>query len=440
MLADGDRIGISHGRPPTTGIIKAPIPHVAESVVNEAFCQALAAHADLEAASVVPRAAGSREYLLVHRYDRGGESPDGRIHQEDFCQALGLVPAIKYEKEGGPSAADCAALIRRSFSAPARDLTAFLDALLFNFVIANHDAHSKNYSLLFDASGSIRLAPLYDLMSTAAFHETDRKLAMRFGSENRPEYVRGRHLDQLASDLGVKPALVRRRAIAMRERTEAAIEGARNSLPAEFQDRPMVDAVVQLLTERGEELSRRAVEAIAPADGMPERDSEKELDRVSAAAVQGLQILGKDFDSAVELIARAAGEMQAMADPGEVSARWERLATDLEDPAQRIKEHGRELYDAVAEFDSVVDDLLSAFVKSGGPSPELVRDLEALAEEAGEGLVKLEQLYSEIKSMEETWPVFRVPVRRMRSGLRDMLEARRFITGWGERARSAVPV
>lgn len=90
-----------------------------------------------------PPAADSQEYLLVHRYDRGRETPDGRIHQEDFCQALGLVPAVKYEKEGGPTVADCAELIRRRFSAPARDITFFLDALLFNFAIANHDAHSK---------------------------------------------------------------------------------------------------------------------------------------------------------------------------------------------------------------------------------------------------------------------------------------------------------
>jgi len=221
----------------------------------------LAAHVDLDVAAASPRIADSQEYLLVHRYDRGRETSDGRIHQEDFCQALGLVPAVKYEKEGGPAIADCAALIRRHFSAPARDITAFLDALLFNFAIANYDAHSKNYSLLLDGPGSIRLAPLYDLISTVVFQGTDRKLAMRYGGENRPEYLRGRHLDRLARDLGVKPALVRRRAIAMRERTEAAVEGARRSLPAEFQDRPMLDKVIEVLGKRGEALARRAVEA-----------------------------------------------------------------------------------------------------------------------------------------------------------------------------------
>ena len=93
--------------------------------------------------------------------------PDGRLHQEDFCQALGLVPGVKYENEGGPDVADCARLIHRHSGAPARDIIAFLDALLFNFLIGNNDAHSKNYSLLLDGPGAIRLAPLYDLLSTA---------------------------------------------------------------------------------------------------------------------------------------------------------------------------------------------------------------------------------------------------------------------------------
>jgi len=260
VLDENGRIGLSHGKPPTTEILKPPIPRVEESVANEAFCMMLAAQVDLDVAAASPRLADSHEYLLVHRYDRSEEAVDGRIHQEDFCQALGLAPAVKYEREGGPNVADCMDLIRRNFSAPARDLTAFLDALLFNFLIANHDAHAKNYSLLLDGPGSIRLAPLYDLISTAVYPGTDRKLAMRYGGENRPEYLRGRHLDRLAQDLAVKPALVRRRALALRERMEVALEEARRLLPLEFQDRPIVERVIEMARERGEMLERGASE------------------------------------------------------------------------------------------------------------------------------------------------------------------------------------
>ncbi len=261
VLSEDERVGLSYGKPPTTSILKAPIPQVSESVANEAFCMSLAGHVDLDVAAARPRIAAGQEYLLVHRYDRGPELPDGRIHQEDFCQALGLVPAVKYEREGGPTVADCADLIRRHCSVPARDIIAFLDALLLNFAIANHDGHSKNYSLLLDGPGSIRLAPLYDLISTAVYADTDRKLAMRYGGENRPAYLRGRHLDRLAEDLAVKPALVRRRAAAMRERVEAATEAARRALPVEFQDRPIIEEAIRLLDERSTMLADRAAEA-----------------------------------------------------------------------------------------------------------------------------------------------------------------------------------
>ncbi len=261
VLSAGERVGLSYGKPPTTAILKAPIPQVSESVANEAFCMSLAGHVGLDVAAARPRSAAGQEYLLVHRYDRGAELPDGRIHQEDFCQALGLVPAVKYENEGGPTVADCARLIRRHCSAPARDITAFLDALLLNFAIANHDGHSKNYSLLLDGPESIRLAPLYDLISTAVYTGTDRKLAMRYGSENRPAYLRGRHLGRLAADLAVKPVLVRRRAAEMRERVEAGAAAARQSLPVEFQDRPVVEQATGLLDERLATLAKRAVEA-----------------------------------------------------------------------------------------------------------------------------------------------------------------------------------
>lgn len=259
VLADGGRIGLSRGVPPTTDILKAPIPRVTDPIVNEAFCLHLGLEADLDVAKAEPRTAGSHEYLLVRRYDRDGEfPPDGRLHQEDFCQALGLVPAVKYEKEGGPRVVDCAGLIRRACSAPARDIIAFLDALLFNFLIANYDAHAKNYSLLLDGPGSIRLAPLYDLISIAAFTGTDRKLAMKVGGENRPRYLRRRHLERLAEDLGVKPALVMRRGEAMAERVGALAGEARRSLPESFQDRPILDEIAAIVADRGERL-RRAI-------------------------------------------------------------------------------------------------------------------------------------------------------------------------------------
>lgn len=257
VLLEGQRIGLSRGNPPSTDIVKAPIPGVVDSVANEAFCMTLAAHASLDVARAEPRFADGHEYLLVHRYDRDrSEAPDGRLHQEDFCQALGVVPAVKYENEGGPNVADCARLIHRHSEAPARDVIAFLDALLFNFLIGNNDAHSKNYSLLLDGPGAIRVAPLYDLLSIATIEGASRSLAMKYGGEKRPRYLRRRHLRRLGDQLDVKPTLVERRGLAMTERVLTALEDARRSLPADFQDRPILDRIAAVVDERSTRLRK----------------------------------------------------------------------------------------------------------------------------------------------------------------------------------------
>lgn len=263
VLVDGERIGLSYGDPPTTDIVKAPIQRVAESIVNEAFCMAHAARAGLDVARAEPRSAEGQEYLLVHRYDRDESvQPDRRLHQEDFCQALGLVPAVKYENEGGPNIADCARLIHRHSDAPARDIIAFLDALLFNFLIGNNDAHAKNYSLLLDGPGAIRLAPLYDLLSIAAIEGASRSLAMKYGGEKRPAYLRRRHLHRLGDELEVKRSLVERRAEAMIERVLGSVEDARASLPADFQDQPLLDRIAEVTTERSERLQKMLAEPV----------------------------------------------------------------------------------------------------------------------------------------------------------------------------------
>jgi serine/threonine-protein kinase HipA len=249
VLVDGGRIGIARGRPPTTHILKTPLAF-SEAIANEAYCMTLAAEAGLEVAPVEPRRSPGRSYLLVRRYDRDPASPDGRLHQEDFCQALGRPPALKYEAEGGPGVEECAGLLRRHSAAPAADLIAFCDALLMNFAIGNHDAHSKNYSLLLEGPGGVRLAPLYDLLSSAVYPGLSRKMAMKWGGEYRPRYVRGRHLERLAGQLGVRPALVAERAGRLIELLPGASERAREALPGGFGRAEILDAIDRVVGEQ----------------------------------------------------------------------------------------------------------------------------------------------------------------------------------------------
>ncbi|MDT7953623.1 MAG: HipA domain-containing protein, partial [Acetobacteraceae bacterium] len=94
---------------PTTHILKPPISRFTATTENEAFVMRLAAAIGLDVASAEVRTVQDRSFLLVQRYDRAIDA-DGivrRIHQEDFCQALGVPPETKYASEGGPTFKDC---------------------------------------------------------------------------------------------------------------------------------------------------------------------------------------------------------------------------------------------------------------------------------------------------------------------------------------------
>jgi serine/threonine-protein kinase HipA len=125
----GDQISLPLGGTPSTHILKPAIDHYQGIVFNEAFCMNLAHAIDLNAAKIEIRKVEDIDYLLIERYDRRAvAAPSGapglleREHQEDFCQALGVVPENKYQNEGGPGPAipqdhcACETLPRKRFS------------------------------------------------------------------------------------------------------------------------------------------------------------------------------------------------------------------------------------------------------------------------------------------------------------------------------------
>ena len=152
----------------STHIIKpepldSPIPHLLEA---EDWALKVAAAASLPAAESRLETFGTRQAIVVTRYDRTRDG--GRLHQEDFTQALALASTAKYEGTTVPPSrltrlVAAAAPQARDDDEFRRDL---LRAVTFNLVIGNGDAHSKNYSLLIRDGGEVLLAPLYDVAPT----------------------------------------------------------------------------------------------------------------------------------------------------------------------------------------------------------------------------------------------------------------------------------
>ncbi|HET9676558.1 MAG TPA: type II toxin-antitoxin system HipA family toxin [Solirubrobacterales bacterium] len=261
VLLRDDRVGITRGRPPSTHIIKMP-PEIDGFVANEAYCMGLAREVGLSVATATPVRAGHLNALMVERYDRfRAGSTVRRIHQEDFCQASGRPPEMKYEAEGGPGVAECSEIINAHAAGPGASLLKFLDALLFNFLIGNADAHSKNYSLLLEGPRAPRLAPLYDLLSTRVYgRRFGGKMGMKYGGEYRPEWIRGRHLDRLGEDLGIAPRRVRKHANEIASLALERSEPAREALPPLWRDSPIIDSIDLVVAEFADVLRRAADE------------------------------------------------------------------------------------------------------------------------------------------------------------------------------------
>jgi serine/threonine-protein kinase HipA len=171
---------------PSTHILKPSLAAYQNTVENEAFCMRLAQHLGVSVANVETATVNNRPLIVVERFDRivHDDGSVERIHQEDFCQALAVQTDKKYEEDGGPSLRKVAQLLD---VAGLEALESLLQAVTLNVLIGNGDAHAKNFSLVHTQPGKIRLAPLYDLVSTYIYGE--RRLAMYIDTVQKMDSV-----------------------------------------------------------------------------------------------------------------------------------------------------------------------------------------------------------------------------------------------------------
>jgi serine/threonine-protein kinase HipA len=246
------------GRVPTTHILKPAIAGLDDHDLDEHLCLDAGDRLGLVTALSEIGRFGDERAIVVTRYDRRRDAGGWhRVHQEDLCQALGVLPAAKYQHDGGPAPEQILHLFRQAMPAAAGDEATrdFLDALAFNWLLGGTDAHAKNYSLLL-SGGDVRFAPLYDVASVLPHpdvHRAKLRLAMKVGGEHRLTWIRARHWDRLAADARVEPAELRSRITALAEQlpdalaaasAEPAVAELRSALPAR-----LVDAVASWCEE-----------------------------------------------------------------------------------------------------------------------------------------------------------------------------------------------
>lgn len=243
-----------HGMPSTHLLKPEPADEAYPGIAtNEYFCMRLAAAVGLPTAEVQLLTIAARRCLVVARFDRDhARFPAGRLHQEDLCQAIGLTPGFKYAAPDRPrpSFQDIGDVLTAHGSQPGRDRLTAGRMAVFNFLIANADAHGKNVSFLHDDRSRIRLAPLYDLVSTAAWPELDPRLALSIGDEFDPAAITFVSFDGLADDLG----LARKSFARDRARFVARVEAAGSDLLSlavrDGWHHPILDGIVDRVSAR----------------------------------------------------------------------------------------------------------------------------------------------------------------------------------------------
>jgi serine/threonine-protein kinase HipA len=272
VVFDGSRIGLPLNGTPSSHILKPAIHAVEDSVINEGFCMALAAAMQIKPAESKIHWVLDRSFLLVKRYDRLVDTQGNlqRLHQEDFCQALGVVPEMKYQNEGGPDLSQCFDLVRSATRPSAPQILRLLDYVIFNALIGNHDAHAKNFSLLYSGKAPV-LAPLYDSLSTAVYPTLTQKMAMKIGSKYKFSEVQARHWEQFAEGVGFTKAQAKRRIVELAKLLPATARRLQSDPGHSFVGNAVVEQINTLIEQRCALTIRRLTDPAAEngADAEP---------------------------------------------------------------------------------------------------------------------------------------------------------------------------
>jgi len=271
VVFDGARIGLPLSGAPSSHILKPAIHTVEDSVINEGFCMALAEAMQLKPAKSRVHWVLDRSFLLVERYDRlvDAQGHRQRLHQEDFCQALGVVPEMKYQNEGGPNLAQCFDLVRSATRPSAPQVLRLFDYVIFNALIGNHDAHAKNFSLLYSGNAPV-LAPLYDTLSTALYPTLTPKMAMKIGSKYKFSEVQARHWEQFAEGVGFTKAQAKRRILELAKLLPATARKLQSDPGHSFAGNAVVEQINILVEQRCALTIRRLTDPAADNDAAAE--------------------------------------------------------------------------------------------------------------------------------------------------------------------------
>jgi len=164
--------------------------------------------------------------FAIKRFDRDQNT---RIHMEDFAQVLVKYPARKYDA----ASYEQIGKVLYEFSGDGlADAQQFARRLLVNILLANGDAHLKNWSLRYEDQITPRLSPAYDILTTFVYMEGETDFALNLSKNKNWYNTSFEHFERWAQKAGIpwraiKPHLI------------DTLEIARSLWPENLNDLPM---------------------------------------------------------------------------------------------------------------------------------------------------------------------------------------------------------
>ena len=235
---------------PSNFILKSSMTHFQFSIENECFCMMLANAVNLNVPPVIIAQKEAQKVLLIKRYDRILDNDVlKRLHQEDFCQAMGISHELKYQADGGPGLKACFDLVRAYSANPIKDFQQLLQWVFFNYLIGNMDGHAKNLSFIYQAK-QIRLAPFYDMLCTDIYEDLSQKLAMKIGGENRPEWIMERHWKRFAEEIKINNPILKKRLLDFCLKVISKIDSTYADFINRYQQNSLIEDIITAIKKR----------------------------------------------------------------------------------------------------------------------------------------------------------------------------------------------
>ncbi|MDZ7923682.1 MAG: type II toxin-antitoxin system HipA family toxin [Marinagarivorans sp.] len=174
--------------------------------------------------------------FAIKRFDRNNNT---RLHMEDFAQVLVKYP---HEKYNSANYAQIGKIIYDYSGDALADAQQLARRLLVNILLANGDAHLKNWSLFYPDKITPRLSPAYDIVTTNVYMENETEFALNLGKNKNWYRATFADFELWAIKAGIPWRVIK-------PHLHDVIEKARTLWPSALKDLPMADGHKKVLLE-----------------------------------------------------------------------------------------------------------------------------------------------------------------------------------------------